>query len=314
MKPLVQSRTSTHLYRIELFFERVQLFLPLLHRPKFESEFFDINGRSPQRYENLDLETALLLNAMFSLSARFSTKGLSELEPKKRGLRFAEKARAIYDHFVKSDEKPSLRFLQGFVLLTFYDLTSKPSFQGWLSTGTCCRIAYSLSLHQIDKDPPINEDPLTNAWLEKEEKRRAWWAIYQMDNFTSAIASRPFNIDSSRMNVFLPVSDAAWFANCRTSSVPLSGQGLLWRSLIDCENQSPYAWFLVCNGLLRAAYQEFDKQERSVQDIKILQSALHCFGLCLPPIFRSLYGNFLVGDQNWADKNWVICTLILLQQ
>lgn len=238
---------------------------------------------------------------------------MCHIESKKRGFPFADKARAIYDQFVKSEEKPSLRFLQGVILLAFYDLTSKPSFQGWLTTGSCCRIAYSLCLHQIDKTPPADERQSTHTWLEKEEKRRAWWAIYEMDNFASISASRPFNIDSSRMSVFLPVSDSAWFSNCQTSSAPLSAQGFWWKSLSDCENQCPYAWYLVCSALVRAAYDEFEKREHSVQEVRILQSAVHCFSLGLPPIFRSLHGNFLVGDQNFADKNWVICTLILLQ-
>ena len=288
-------------------------FLPILHRPRFESEFVNTHGGSSQRFESLELESALLLNAMFSLSARFSTRWMCNIEPKRRGFEFAERARAIYDDLVKFKEEPSLRFLQGVILLAFYDLTSKPSFQGWLSAGICCRIAYSLRLHQIDKTPPANKGQVPHTWSEKEERRRSWWAIYEMDNFASISTSRPFNIDSSRMSVFLPVSDSAWFSNSQTSSAPLSAPGFWWKSLRDCENQCPYAWYIVCNALLRAAYDEFDKQEHSDHEVKILQSAIHCFSLGLPPIFHSLHGNFLVGDQNFADKNWVICTLILLQ-
>jgi hypothetical protein len=168
-------------------------------------------------------------------------------------------------------------------------------------------------LHQIDVGSPPDKNLEGDSWAKKEEKRRAWWAIYQMDQFASIIAARPFNIDSSRMYVFLPVSDSAWFSNSWTSSVPLSTQGELWRSLVDCDNQDPYAWFIVCNGLLRGVHQEFDKRERSVHDIKIQQTALHCFGLGLPSIFRSLHGNLLINDQNLSDKNWIVCTLILLQ-
>lgn len=298
-----------------LFFERVQCFLPLLHRPNFNAEFFDPNIPALQRYENLNYEMAFLLNGIFSLSSRFSNDGpLWGSEPRKRGCQFADRSRAIFDHLMRSEWKPTLRFLQGFILLTYYDLTSKPSFQAWLSTGMCYRIAYSLSLHQIDRYHTAEGTPSKECWSMKEEKRRAWWAVYQMDNFASIISGRPFNIDSNCVDVFLPVSDSAWFENSYTPSAPLSKWRMLWRSLVDCENKDPYAWFLVCNGLIRAAHNQFHKQNFSVSDIEILRSNLHCFGLSLPPIFHNLHGSFIVRDQSLVDKNWVICTLILLQR
>lgn len=297
-----------------MFFENVQPSLPLLHRPTFEEEFCGAN-RPSQHLDFLDLEDQLLLNGMFALSARFSTHSSWTIEPKQRGHEFADTARQIHSQWMRSQPvRPTLRFLQGYILLVYHDLCSNPSFETWVNTGVCCRIAYSLFLHEIDKASPLAEVQRNDSWIEKETKRRAWWMVFSMDNFASIIAARPFNIDANSMHVFLPVSDDAWFSNnCTASSAPLSTQEGLWRSLIDCGNQNPYAWFIVCNGLLRAAHQEYNKQERTDHDIEIMQSALHCFGLALPPAFRNLHGSFFAYDQSLADKNWVICTLILLQ-
>jgi hypothetical protein len=284
-----------------------------LHRPEFESEFIDVETKTFRQDLRLSSENLLLLNAMFSLSARYCTATLSHLEPKERGHQFADKARNIYNELIKTEKKPSLRLLQGFILLTYHDLALKPSFQTWLSVSTCCRIAYSLFLHQIDKDASTKDDEDPLLWAKKEEKRRAWWVIYQMDNFASVIASRPFNLDASRMNVRLPVSDSDWFSYALSPSVMISANGLDWQRLVDSKIQNAYAWYMISNVLIRAAQQEFDKVDTSVQDLKILQASLHCFGFSLPSMFRDLYNGLFLDKDGLGNKNWIILTIILAQ-
>ena len=251
---------------------------------------------------------------MFALAARFTESTYLELEPTKRGVQFADEARRIYDLLIKTDEAPSLRFLQGSILLTYHDLAMKPSFRTWLGLGTCCRVAYSLSLHQTDKEMLTDQIQNPQLWVEREERRRAWWAIYQMDNFASIIASRPFNIDASRMNVMLPATDSDWFKYKASPSVSLSAQGLDWQTVADHKIRDPYAWYLVANILLRATHQEFNKSDCSLEEVRILQASLHCLGLTLPSIFRDLHHHETATDDcDFTDKNWAICALILVQ-
>lgn len=259
------------------------------------------------------METALLLNAMLALAARFSDKHYWTQKPTERGLQFAERARSIHDQLVKTDHAPSLRFLQGSILLTFHDLALKPSFQTWLGVGTCCRIAYSLSLHQIDNDPLTHSNQTPQRWTKKEEERRAWWAIYQMDNFASILASRPFNIDANRMKVMLPVADSDWFEYSPSPSVSLSAQGLDWQTVADHKIRDPYAWYLVSNVILRATHRGFNESDCSLEDVKILQASLHCLGLTLPSIFRDQHEWYTTDDHDFTNKNWIICALILVQ-
>lgn len=255
---------------------------------------------------------------MFALSARFSNwDHFWTLEPKERGAQFFRKAKALLAEHDDQDE-PTLRMLQARILLAYYQLTSGPSFQGWQATGICCRMAYSLSLHQIDRKGTKANSPQVvsdSEWVALEEKRRAWWAVYEMDNFSSISACKPFNIDTTRMEVLLPISDAAWTSKQRLKSAPLSpnGPSEIWRSLQGCENQDAYAWYLVCNGLLRTAQQMFDRPECAVEDLKILQSALHCFALGLPNKFSLSGSNMMFDELNYGEKNWVVCTTILLQ-
>jgi hypothetical protein len=300
-------------YRIDLFFERVQCFLPLLHRRNISLEF---QGSS---YKNLDFESALLLNGMFALSARFSQwPELQTTAPKERGYRFHQNGKILCSHYLNDDYQPTLRILQGYILLTNYELISKPSFQGWIGTGVCCRMAYGLSLHQIDRKytQSLEAENMDEVlWVEKEEKRRAWWSVFSIDCFFSTISSRPFNLDMNRMDVLLPISDQDWFAGHDIPSARLASgaPSVIWKSLEGCENQNPYAWFLVSCALVRIANEEFNVEDPSPDDLKILQSALHCFALSLPPKFSLSGANVTFNDQNFADKNWGICTLLLLQ-
>ena len=259
------------------------------------------------------METVLLLNSIFALAARFSDKPYWEQLPTKRGVPFADQARSVHDRLIRAAHAPSLRFLQGCILLTFHDLASKPSFQTWLGVSTCCRIAYSLSLHQIDKKSLMHEDQTPQRWAKKEEERRAWWALYQMDNFASIIASRPFNIDANRMNVMLPAADLDWFKYSPSPSVSLSARGLGWQTVADREIRNPYAWYLVSNIMLRATHQEFNESDCSPEEVKILEASLHCLGLTLPSIFRDIHECYTTDDHDFTDKNWAICALILVQ-
>jgi len=256
---------------------------------------------------------------MFALSARFSTLDqFWTLEPKERGVQFFQKAQALLSQHTGDRDEPTLRMLQIRILLAYYELASGPSFQAWQATGICCRMAYSLSLHQIDRKCPRSNSSAAitdSEWVLREEKRRAWWAVFEIDNFASTTACMPFNIDPSRAEVLLPISDNAWLSNQRPKSALLSSKGPseIWKSLQGCENQDVYAWYLVCNALLRATQQMFDGPDCAIEDLKVLQSALHCFALSLPPNFRLTGSNMIFSDHNHSEKNWVICTIILLQ-
>ncbi|KAK4945484.1 hypothetical protein LTR10_015380 [Elasticomyces elasticus] len=305
---------------IELFFRTIQGFLPLLHRPNIYAEFLNPRDGHDRGYDQISIPAAILLNSMFALSARFSEwHQFWDSEPKQRGVPFAKKAKALWREHVKDEEEePSLRLLQSRILLTFYELTSGPSYQAWQSVGMCCRMAYSLSLHRTDRQSSRTKysgGMHGLSWVEQEERRRAWWAVFQIDNVASTTSCRPYNIDSSNMDVLLPVSDDAWFSGCPVNSAPISHRGPsdVWRSLQNCENQDLYAWFLVVGELLRVSQRIFDRKHRSIEELQLMQSSLHCFALALPSKFRLTASNMTFNDDNFVEKNWVINTIVLLQ-
>lgn len=155
------------------------------------------------------------------------------------------------------DEVPSLPLLQAIVLTTFYQLTSGVRGRAWRALGLCVRIAYEQRLHLIDahKSNDVTGDLVDKTrWCLDEERRRTWWAIWEMDVFASIIRRCPTAIDWSQNKSFLPGTDDAWFSltdmpSCRLLESPPDR----WKALRDSNNRSHWAWFIVVNSFAHDA-------------------------------------------------------------
>ena len=97
------------------------------------------------------------------------------------------------------DSKPTLVLLQALALSTFQQLIRGARGLAWRSLGTCVRVAYELDLHLVDSDEREEDinftDKAAPSWCFDEEKRRIWWAIWEMDTFARYVihSSRLFN-------------------------------------------------------------------------------------------------------------------------
>lgn len=152
------------------------------------------------------------------------------------------------------DEPPSLCILQALIIATHLQLTQGVRGKAWRSLGMCIRLAYELDLHLVDSSCEEPDDLGVEQWCWREEKRRAWWAIWEMDVFASTIRRNPPAIDWSQIETLLPVEDEHWFdgrprPSCFMERDPIRR----WKSLHECGNQSPKAWFLVVNSLMKDA-------------------------------------------------------------
>jgi hypothetical protein len=86
------------------------------------------------------------------------------------------------------DSRPTLVLLQALALSTFQQLIRGARGLAWRSLGTCVRVAYELDLHLVDSDDSDKDIIFTTgktgpSWCLDEEKRRIWWAIWEMDTF-----------------------------------------------------------------------------------------------------------------------------------
>ncbi|KIV87584.1 hypothetical protein PV11_03118 [Exophiala sideris] len=155
------------------------------------------------------------------------------------------------------DDPVTLPLLQAMILNTHCFLVQGVRGRAWRYLGTCIRCAYELNMHLIDADKAhTQEDQSVNAeqWCIKEEWRRAWWAIWEMDVFASFIRRCPTGIDWSQNETFLPAEDEKWYkAEPQPSCVLEVHLVQRSKSLVATKNQSPKAWFIVINSLMKDA-------------------------------------------------------------
>jgi hypothetical protein len=266
----------------------------LFNRPQFDSKLQSIRT---------EIQRHALLAAMFSLAARFPLveKGNPHVQiPSPR--RFHDLASGLIESCLDecADRAPPLCLLQALILTTFQQLIKGVRGRSWRALGTCVRIAYELQLHCID----AKESRPGHGWQEKEEKRRAWWTIWEFDLFASTIRRLPTAIDWSQNLTWLPVDDDLWYNKIFQTSCFLSKEPMERVKLLQhCGNEGGKAWFIVINSLIRIgqslpyhysntvpASHSNEAAERQLsapknlyaENSSVLANALHDFSLALP--------------------------------
>lgn len=207
------------------------------------------------------------------------------------------------------DEMPPLCVIQALIIATHCQLTRGVHGKAWRSLGLCVSLIYETGMHLLDSGTAARTaDP--QQWQADEEKRRAFWAIWEMDVFASTIRRTPTAINWQQMEILLPVDNSHWFSGNPTPSCFLESEpSQRWKVLQDSGNQSPKAWFIVINSLMKTAQITADFRRTSAignpsrsqfshrastpelimeirQKLETLANAVRCFNLALPDRLR----------------------------
>jgi len=244
--------------RIDQFFDSFTSF-QLFREPYFRATLY----RIPTATQIKALLAAMLAFAVKERSANNNdhassrNDGVSRDEGSELSSHFSLLAMKYVDHAVSEcqDDPLSLPLLQALILITHWLLIQGVRGRAWRYLGLCIRSAYELNLHLIDLGRGL-EDNLSDPaqWCEDEERRRAWWAIWEMDVFASVIRRCPTAIDWSQNESFLPAEDDKWFRGEPQQSCILETSLVSrWKALEASGNQSPKAWFIVINSLMKEA-------------------------------------------------------------
>lgn len=297
-------------YRIDLYFASMTAF-SLFHRPTFEH----------QLYNELPPELGgVLLAAMFAYSARFvndndvnpTITSDSNIKPARF---YGLAADAGHAQLRKCGNKPPpLSLVQSLILTTFYELVGSLRGVAWRSLGTVIRVAYELQLHMVDSPLPqsshISGSNESERWIRAEERRRAWWTIWELEVFATTIRKCPSGIDQREHTTWLPVGDSQWFSGHVTPSCPLEiDPTKRWKALQTSGNDCSSAWYIVINSLMRDAHRlsihtippkqvleetdlsqqtqannpcQVDPDSDPAADLAILDNCIMCFDLALP--------------------------------
>ncbi|PSN63044.1 hypothetical protein BS50DRAFT_558840 [Corynespora cassiicola Philippines] len=237
----------------DLYFENMTVF-SLFHQPSFGQKIQNIR-------ESVNLQA--LFASMFSFAVRFdtlsSTQNATGMEKHADSSRFLRKALALIEQSLKetADQPPSLCLLQAMTIATYCQLTNGVRGQAWRLVGSCVRLAYEANLHLIDYEAHVENFKIGRdlaRWTAEEERRRCWWAIWELDSFASTIRRCPTAIDWSMIDTYLPVQDKFWFNNHYQPSCFLEPEPVnRYKMLLKHGNENPNAWLIVINSIMRNA-------------------------------------------------------------
>ncbi|KAF5701107.1 hypothetical protein FMUND_14041 [Fusarium mundagurra] len=290
---------------VHLFFEKIQPWLPLLHRPKFFASYISSNASSLCDPCSLVDHDKLLIYGVLALAARHSKSAyFANIPAPERGNGLLKEACTLYGKLQTADELPNIKYLQGCVLLAMGLAVDGPCHRTWILTGVSVRMAYELDLCNVDDVEGFCHDAA--EWTAMEERRRLFWAIWELDTFVSTVARRPRAIDHRRMAVMLPVSDAAWFAQEPVNSSLLATRpSEVWKCLMNSSNQDERAWFLVANYIMALAYETSTSTHDRQEDQEEIVNAITCFSLLVMQRF-SLGSHPGLFSLNNPAYGWVI--------
>ncbi|OQV03069.1 Fungal specific transcription factor domain-containing protein [Cladophialophora immunda] len=224
--------------------------LSIFHQPSFPDKIRGIQDRN---------HLIALFAAMFSLSSRLATE--DKLPPGDNSESIShQELHSLSLQYINSSleactsNAPPLCILQAITLAGFYKLVNGVYGPAWRLVGTGVRIAYELRLHLIDckgyEKVPTRDSELM-MWSSDEERRRCWWALWEMDIFASTIQRAPTAIDWSANETFLPVADEYWFTNTYQASCLLLGSPEeRWKRLKHSGNENSAAWAYLLASLM----------------------------------------------------------------
>jgi hypothetical protein len=242
--------------RLTTYFDNMTSF-SLFHRPTIEEKFSNIASQK---------HLQALLAAIFSFAMYHRdnlsrpNSHLSAITPTSTTYWSDMAGQLIAEGLEECpDEAPPICLLQAMIIVTFQKLISGVRGKAWRSLGECVRVAYELQLHLVDleeeRDPAEDsDDQPRNNWITAEERRRAWWALWEFDVFASTIKRLPTALDWTLNKTYLPICDEKWYSNEEGASCYLAvDPAQRWKELEKSGNRSARAWFIVINSYMRDA-------------------------------------------------------------
>jgi hypothetical protein len=233
--------------------------LSLFHRPSFGQKIQNI--KSPTH-------AVVLFAAMFAHSVRFEGRSLDLTPPvvtttpgydADAYTHFQNLAYTLVQQSFDETLSPAskLCLLQAMALIIFNDLLRGVHGRASRLLGSSIQVAYELHLHLVDFQAPGHSHsigPDLARWVADEERRRCWWALWKIDNFSSNIRRCPAAINANMIETYRPVPDELWFnhhfqASCMLEGIPQARAKALKRS----GNESAEAWQIVISSIVRDA-------------------------------------------------------------
>ncbi|EKG11307.1 hypothetical protein MPH_11572 [Macrophomina phaseolina MS6] len=195
----------------QMYFEKFNVVTPMIHRPRF----FAAMNLAPHLRPPIALRYI-----MWTLAASSSDKYASLQE------HFYHRARK----YIQMDEMKghgeailTLAHCQAWVLICSYEFKSMYFPRAWLSAGRAVRLAQMMNLHRLDGAGLDVKQCLAppKDWTEREERRRTFWACFNIDRYASIGTGWPMTIEEQDIATNLPAADDAFEKSIPENAISL---------------------------------------------------------------------------------------------
>lgn len=197
---------------VDLYFEHVNTWCPILHRRTTLNTFF---GPSP--LEEVD---RIVLYAIVATSLRFSTDPRLNEQNRKRYHDSSKQKVLLYGL-----ENSSVKALQALVILALDFVGSSNGPPGWKLLALIARSVVQLGLAVESSSSLVASTypsiytlravilPEPENWIEDESRRRLFWMVYLLDRYSTIATAFDFALDDKDIERKLPCKDEFFIKN-----------------------------------------------------------------------------------------------------
>ncbi|KAK0713572.1 fungal-specific transcription factor domain-containing protein [Lasiosphaeria miniovina] len=193
----------------QLYFDRVHVFIPILHRRRYFARGRPGAGASAS-YACLQAAIRTLAAA---LSSQFNHLRHDLYHDALRRLNHPASC-APGGGSAEDDETRRLELAQAWILVAIYEFMQGTVQRAWTSAGLAIRIVQLMRLHDVDGGAaPAHldmgvDDP--NAFVDREVKRRVFWVAFCLDRFSCVLEKLPLTLDEKTILTRLPCPEQAF--------------------------------------------------------------------------------------------------------
>ncbi|KAH7208254.1 hypothetical protein BKA60DRAFT_464831 [Fusarium oxysporum] len=189
---------------VDNYFDRIHWFILVFHQDDFRKKFQDlyhyIHFSSGPNAPSKGIGFIAVLLAVFATSLHHI--GAQESKLKSHNIdpqELKDRILAVLKlRFLDIVSRGSLEAVQFCVLLASYYLYNGEPGMAWPLSGSGLRIAQALNLHR----KMTTGDPSDQALNQQiQDRKRAWWAVYEIDTFCSMLYGFPLGFSDSDCNV-----------------------------------------------------------------------------------------------------------------
>ncbi|KAK2488241.1 hypothetical protein H9L39_02168 [Fusarium oxysporum f. sp. albedinis] len=189
---------------VDNYFDRIHWFILVFHQDDFRKKFQDLyhyihlssGPNAPSRgIGSIAVLLAVFATSLHHIGAKESKLKSHNIDPQE----LKDRILAVLKlRFLDIVSRGSLEAVQFCVLLASYYLYHGEPGMAWPLSGSGLRIAQALNLHRkmTTRDP---SDQALNQQI--QNRKRAWWAVYEIDTFCSMLYGFPLGFSDSDCNV-----------------------------------------------------------------------------------------------------------------